>query len=336
MINNKSNKTLKVRYSQFDTESIKENLLVHYNLKGPVTCRFYDYGMNDIYIINAGDEIYYLRISLTGMHHQNDYEQEVQIINELYEQGISVAAPVCCKDGHYVRVVNAPEGIRYAVLFQEARNSPSNDNITSTFNLGVMVAKMHNIADSRNFTLTREPLDLHNLAVKPLEQLKPYLKNRKEDIDFLENAAKELHDYVKSNFKYEKPYFGFCHGDIHKGNVFFEGEKPTIFDFDCMGNGFRIYDICTYAWNESFDNKTYLESDEWLAFIRGYNTVRQLTELELSSISAFIALRELWLLGINSDVMDRNAGCCWFNDEYLNQQIDIFKFWYHRTFNKID
>lgn len=325
------NYTIKIRYSQFETDSIKDFLVDQYNLKEPVTCRFYDYGMNDIYIINAEDDVFYLRISLAGVHSERDYEQEIEVINTLYENGISVAAPVRCNDGGFLKRLNAPEGTRYAVLFQEAKNHPSDDTVSSTFQLGTMIAKMHTIADQKNFSITREPLDLDNLTEKPLKKLEVFLKNHQEDIEYLKNAARKLSDYIKVNFEYEKPYYGFCHGDIHKGNVFFEGEKPTIFDFDCMGYGFRIYDVCIYAWNESFDNKDYLESEDWKAFLKGYNSIRQLSDLELSSISVFIALRELWLLGINADVMNRNAGCCWFNDDYLKQQIDIFKFWYQRA-----
>lgn len=325
------NYTIKIRYSQFETDSIKDFLVDQYNLKEPVTCRFYDYGMNDIYIINAGDDVFYLRISLAGVHSERDYKQEIEIINTLYENGISVAAPLRCNNGGFLNRLNAPEGTRYAVLFQEAKNHPSDDTVSSTFQLGTMVAKMHTIADQKDFTLTREPLDLENLTTKPLKKLEAFLKKYQEDMEFLKIAASKLSDYIKVNFECEKPYYGYCHGDIHKGNVFFEGEKPTIFDFDCMGYGFRIYDVCTYAWNESFENKDYLESEDWKAFLKGYNSIRQLSDLEFSSISVFIALRELWLLGINADVMNRNAGCCWFNDEYLKQQIDIFKFWYQRS-----
>jgi hypothetical protein len=33
---------------------------------------------------------------------------------------------------------------------------------------------------------------------------------------------------------------------------YFTGDEPVIFDFDCMGYGWRAYDICVYAHNESF------------------------------------------------------------------------------------
>lgn len=323
--------SLKIRYSQFDSDSIKEFIVNQYDLKEPITCRFYDYGMNDIYIIHSRNDVYYLRISLANMHTEWDYEQEIHIINTLYENGIKVATPVRCKSGAYLNRLNAPEGTRYAVLFHEAKNQPSKDSVSRTFQLGTMVAKMHSIADEKDFTMTRESLDLEALTTKPLKKLEVFLKNHQEDLEFLKNAARKLSDFVQAKFKLEQPYYGFCHGDIHTGNVFFEGDKPTIFDFDCMGYGFRMYDICVYAWNESFDNKEYLESEEWKAFLKGYNSIRQLNDLELSSISVFIALRELWLLGINADVMNRNAGCCWFNDNYISQQIDLFKLWYERA-----
>lgn len=43
------------------------------------------------------------------------------------------------------------------------------------------------------------------------------------------------------NLQAENPYYCFCHGDIHRGNVFFCDTTPRIFDFDCMGKGYRMY-----------------------------------------------------------------------------------------------
>jgi Ser/Thr protein kinase RdoA (MazF antagonist) len=30
---------------------------------------------------------------------------------------------------------------------------------------------------------------------------------------------------------------GFCHGDLSSSNIHFEGERATVFDFDCCGWG---------------------------------------------------------------------------------------------------
>ena len=58
----------KIRYSQFDAEDIRKELLERYGMEMPVECRLFDYGMNDIYRIKTKKETYFLRISLAGLH----------------------------------------------------------------------------------------------------------------------------------------------------------------------------------------------------------------------------------------------------------------------------
>lgn len=329
-----SDKYFSVRYSQFNPNALSEELMNRYELEQPVSCRFFSGGINDIYIVKAGEECYYLRISQTGIHNQCDYEEEIFIINTLNENGIDAAAPVRGRDGSFLWKIDAPEGKRYAVLFTEAKNIPSKDDIKKGYNLGRMVAQMHTVADEKNFTVSRAPIDLVQLAKKPLDLIQPYLTHRSEDYEFLKNGAENLSRYIEKNLSLEKPYFGYCHGDVHSGNVFFEDDKPKLFDFDCMGYGWRAYDICVYAWNETFGNEKYIESEVWKSFLEGYNSIRKLTEAEQASINVFAALRELWLMGLHADVMERNAECSWYNDGYFNYHIGIFKLWYERAYPK--
>lgn len=98
-----------------------------------------------------------------------------------------------------------------------------------------------------------------------------------------------------------------------------------------MGYGWRAYDICVYAWNETLDDEKYIEKEPWNSFLDGYSSIRKLSEIELSSIPVFAALRELWLLGLHTDVIKRNAGCSWYNDSYFDRGISIFKLWYERA-----
>jgi len=192
-------------------------------------------------------------------------------------------------------------------------------------NLGTALAKIHMIADKESFKASREPIDLVQLSIKPLGLIKQYLVHRIDDYTFLCDAAEVLSNYVLENFNNEKPYFGFCHGDIHSGNVFFQDNEPKIFDFDCMGYGWRAYEICVFLWNEMRKDEKYIEGDAWKGFLRGYNSVRQLIDIELASIFDFSALRQLWMMGIHADVMERNAGCCWYNDEYFDSEISTLR-----------
>ncbi|MDF2538444.1 MAG: aminoglycoside phosphotransferase [Herbinix sp.] len=325
-----------VRYSQLKPEALKNELIKRYELEEPLSCRYFDDGLNAIYKVNAGEKVYYLRISLTGVHEKCDYEEEIFIINTLYKNSLRVAAPVIDKDGSYVWEIPAPEGKRYVVLFEEAKNVPSEDHIKKSYNLGQMLAKLHTISDEHNFKVSRTPIDLIQLAEKPLKLIHPYLVHRPDDYEYLRSSAEKLCGHISNNLNRNKPVYGYCHGDIHSGNVFFEGNNPTIFDFDCMGYGWRIYDISIFVWNETASDEKYIEKEPWKSFLEGYNSVRKLSDIELSSLPAFAALRELWLMGLHADVMELNAGCCWYNDDYFDYRMGLFKLWYHRFINELD
>lgn len=98
---------------------------------------------------------------------------------------------------------------------------------------------------------------------KPLSNIRPFLADREQDFSFLKESAEKLAGYIKGKLPETAPVYGFCHGDVHSGNVFFAGDKPTLFDFDCMGYGWRAYDICVYAWNETFLDENYIEGSVW-------------------------------------------------------------------------
>jgi len=323
----------KVRYSQADTASLELELIKKYKFKEPVNCRLFKNGLNDVYIITTGQGIYYLRISLAGMYSKIDYEEEVMIMIALNENGVNTAAPVKCAAGGYVWHINAPEGTRYAVLFTEVKNAPAADNLKRNFNFGQAIAKMHVIADEKNFKVSRAPIDFAQLTQQPLKRLQPYLESRRPaDYRFLGDAAQKLRGFIEERLTTEKPYYGFCHGDIQLGNVFFcDADIPTFFDFDCMGYGWRAHDLCVHVWNMD-DNGAYLQTDEGKKLLEGYNSVLRLSQNELECINAFGALRALWVMGIHMDLTERNTCCMSFNDNYFDWLTGNFKTWYNKIF----
>ena len=48
------------------------------------------------------------------------------------------------------------------------------------------------------------------------------------------------------------------------------------------------------------------------------------------AIPAFAALRELWMIGLHAEVMEKNAGCCWYQDDYFDYQLKVFRQWLNR------
>ncbi|WP_438433267.1 phosphotransferase enzyme family protein [Gorillibacterium sp. sgz500922] len=322
---------IQVRHSQLHPDALKKELADRYALGAPMQCRLFDSGINDIYVVNAEGARFFCRVSLTGRVTRKDVEEEVAVLRLLADKGIRVAKPIACQDSAFVWEVQAPEGPRAVVLFEEAPSAPSADKGKQACRLGSDLARLHAIADEQNPAVSRPAIDLHQLIEEPLRKMKPHFEHRSEEYQALREAAEQLGQAIERKLGYEKPVYGFCHGDIHGGNVHFSGEEPTLFDFDCMGYGWRAYDICVFAWNETFGEEGYVESEPWKAFLEGYQSVRPLSEREIQAIPAFAALRDLWLAGLHADVLERNAGCSWYNDGYLDNRLRYFKLWQERA-----
>lgn len=322
-----------VRYSQPSPSALKSELLKRYPFDVIADCTLFKSGLNDVYQVRSGDEIYYLRISPANKYVLKDIEEEADIINLLVENGVNAAPPVCCNDGKFVWEINAPEGKRFLILFKEAKSSPSGDETKMQFNLGQMLAKIHTITDRNDISVNRKGFEPVNLTTRPLELVKPYINE--EDFDFLASASQKCIEFVEESVPVKEPYYGFCHGDIQPNNYRFIGEKPELFDFDCMGTGWRVSDIAVLLWNMSMGNEKYNESSLWQSFLDGYNSVRILTESELKCLPAFCALRMIWFMGIHMDLKERFTGSFGYNKDFFGFCINNFKSWYSKAFPEL-
>jgi Putative homoserine kinase type II (protein kinase fold) len=318
-----------IRYSQFSDAYIGKIISENYDIANISSNRFFRLGMNDIYLISAGDKKYFFRISLADVYKQEDYEQEAAAINVFHAHGIGVACPVICQNGGYVLSLTAPEGKRYAILFEEAINNPGSDHIANLYNLGRTAAELHMVSDDCIAAPTRPPIDLVQLIDKPLAFLSEHTPVRPEDYTFIKESEESIAKFINSTLSKQAPFYGFCHGDLHLSNVFLNGDKPTLFDFDCMGSGWRVHDIAVFLFNQSFSDNNYRDGDGWKSFLNGYNSIRPLVEAEIKAIPAFCALRSIWVVGVHTDLSHRNIGCQMFSEGYFNFFINNFKFWYN-------
>lgn len=315
---------MKACYTQFNPEVVGAYIKEVYGFKNSIECRLFSSGMNDVYWVKIGGKVFYYRISTSFDNRKQDYEEEIEAILLFARHDIGIVKPVIMTNQRYVSEFITPEGTCYGILFEELKDNPATGN-EKFKRLGENLARIHQVSDEFLIALSRNELDFTALRDEPLNKLEPYLKDifdKESDYDYLCSTSQRLVEFVQSRIKMERPYYGFCHGDLHVGNVRFNDNQPMIFDFDCMGYGFRAYDICVYAWNELYAQHKYLQSNEWKSFLAGYEQIRKLTDAEKDCIIAFIALRQLWLMGLHAD---RNACCQWFNANYLEEQIELFK-----------
>ncbi|MBE5960527.1 MAG: hypothetical protein E7256_03940 [Lachnospiraceae bacterium] len=304
-------------------KSLLEQVNSRYRLQG-LECKLWSMGLNDVYQIQTSEEQYYLRVSHANRFSRKDYEEEITIILELQKRNINVCKPVKQKDDTYLWEITALEGKRYAVLFEKVKQDASRN----LYEMGKIVAKIHEASDAACLKVSREPIEYNQLIQHPLQAV---CESRQLEIEWIEDIKSksiEMWKCITETIPKETPYYGYCHGDVHSGNLYFYKDRPQIFDFDCMGDAYRAYELAVYLWDESSINEQFINSDQWKEYISGYEAVRRLTKEERDSLPAFAALRQVWFMGLMVDTTKINNGWEGINRYFLEKQVRRFQFFY--------
>jgi Ser/Thr protein kinase RdoA (MazF antagonist) len=319
-----------VRSSVLSPEALAELVLPGYALPKPRYCRLISRSMNDTYKVTAGTETFFLRVSGYGWRAGNAVAAELAAITALDARGVAVAPVVAREDGAMLVSLPAPEGERFAALFAEAPGEPVRE-ITSrqARAYGRLAAAMHAASDATPAHYHRFHLDERHLLDEPLESIHAALVDidAGDDLVFLEEMAERVRRRLMA-LPRTPPEYGLCHGDLHPANVCFDAAgQPTLFDFDCMGYGWRAYDLTVFLWNAFGERrpKRWRES-RWRAFLRGYGEARPLPEELDEVLPLFLVARQIWLMGM--DAADRSGWPPqWLTTEWLRDAIRPVRTW---------
>ncbi len=289
--------------------------------------------MSDVYRVDTLDTAYILKIYLHNRHSMRAIEAEVDFLNDLLDHDIPVAAPVANNDAVYLNELDAPEGIRCAVLFDAIQgDEPQEVNLEHSRGFGRLAGRIHKHADSSAKKYDRWHLDEKYLVEEPLTHIRPYLENRRRDWQYLRALGSELVVQLHRLVSKESPEYGLCHGDLHAGNARFDKDgRLTLFDFDSFGYGWRAIDIgayhVSYNWLD-LSEKTRREKDRfWQAFVDGYDTERPLSRNELAAAQLCLPLRHLELMGLTIQYWSPQVGTGWINDDYFDRHLSWFREW---------
>ncbi len=286
-----------VTHSLISVASIKQ-LLNRYAIGEITSCHFLTRGLNDTYVITTRSDKYTFRVYRHGWRNQSDILFELEAINHLRRSEFPVSYPIRTHDGKWMNEIEAPEGLRYGVLFTFSRGERPNINPENCRFIGQALADLHLKSDGFFSPHKRSfDLDLGHLLLEPTTAIQRHL-------DFTANI------YIPSELEW-----GFCHGDFHNFNMHIDGSELEIFDFDCCGFGFRAYDVAVFWWNLK-NNYAFQEEACWDQFLNGYLSKRNLPDVK--SLPLFISVRRIWLLGTmleNQDVW----GTQWINPANLNR-----------------
>ncbi|HWI60461.1 MAG TPA: phosphotransferase [Symbiobacteriaceae bacterium] len=320
-----------VQDSVLSAQAIADRLLPLYGLTSPYACRFFRKGICDTYQIQTGAGAYYLKVYRAGRRAFCDVSEEVRLLGHLLAHGVPVVRPAARLDGGYVHEFTAPEGARCAVLFHAvAGEEERTDQHRRAF--GAVVARMHAAADLLTPAYDRQPLDMGALVEENMVHIGRLMAHRPKDLGLLREIADAAASRIAALLPCTPPEFGICHGDLHGGDVRYDGDGlPTLLDFDSSGCGWRAVDIGVYLCHRWMDTTPEAETERQrrLAhFLDGYQTVRSLSENELAVVQATPAIRHIFLMGHVLRHTTVDQGWNWANDDFIDWHMKWFRHWH--------
>jgi len=301
-------------------EFIKEK----YKLNENFTCRLIRTGMNHTYFISDNETKYVLRIYSHNWRSKSEILAEINLLNLLKNNDISVSFPILDKNGNVIQQINAPEGIRQAVLFSFAEGGKVRFMDKETcFSIGSLMAKIHNqTVDKKN---ERINYNLETLLKLPYEYSKTFFSEKLDEMKFIKEQSEVIGKSFKEN--YENISNGIVHLDIWYDNMSVTDKNEiTLFDFDFCGNGSLILDVayfCMQLFHIETDKAEYeLKLKE---FLNGYNSIRKLSDLELKLIPN--AGSSIWIFYLGIQVKRFDWSNVFLSENYLKMYIGKMKMW---------
>lgn len=267
-------------------------------------CKLLRRGFNDSYLIGIGAEWYIFRVYLNQKYYiesSDAFKFELELLDHLSSMDIPVAAAKKRDNGELLGWTATTLGDRAFALFSYAAGDVlTMKSVTPEHCLlvGKTVAELHIAANSFHSKYSRYHLDRKYLIDEPLKIIaKQYNKSQRT---ISEQEIEELKEMVSSMQPIEElaetinsldvsgDEFGIIHSDLHPGNIHFNGDRLTIFDFDHCAYGWRAYELAITEFMPDLQKTSLLE---------GYESVRPLTEGERACIPVFAKLRRLWDIG---------------------------------------
>ncbi|WP_066289769.1 phosphotransferase enzyme family protein [Bacillus sp. FJAT-29937] len=285
---------------------------------------------NFVYEVYKEGKPYILRITHSSHRELENLYAEIEWVNYLYKQGISVSTAFESINGKFVEFISAvDQSVFYGSLFSKASGEqvkafPVNNDLFSAW--GKQIGKIH--AATKKYESS------------PLIKQRPHwyedeLLNVEKYFPETETVARqnaiELVEKIKS-LPIDKDNYGLIHSDIHAGNIFYDGRSIHVFDFDDCCYHWLVSDIAIplyYSCLSSFTANEINKREEFGrlfmdAFLAGYKKENNLPNGWEEQLPLFLMLRDITLYSVfNKKIApeDRNERVIRLMDEIKTRII---------------
>jgi len=284
---------------------------------------------NFIYEYKINDKYYILRITHSSHRTENTVLGEIEFVNYLYKNGLSVSKPVfsvnkklieiIILEDYYFIITSFEKALGKKLKYPEAMN---NDCLSEL--CGEITGLMHKL--SSEYNPLNEIIKRHtwkdNYYIKNFEKYIP--KDQKKVYDSFRILIEEIEKLKIENY-------GLIHGDINIGNFLIDENKITLFDFDeCQYSWFvediaiQLFYIIYVVLDDSIPERNE-QSEKFLNFfLKGYKKYFKINDYEIEKIPLFLKLREIIVyVGLHRS-MD------------FNNMHDFFKSYIKQSRNRIE
>jgi Ser/Thr protein kinase RdoA (MazF antagonist) len=266
---------------------------------------------NTTFRIEAAEGTFCLRICRAGYQSDANVQSELAFLAALSGAGFDVPQP------YEARIVKAsapevPEP-RNCVLLRWQDGEFAREGFTpeQARGTGRIMAEMHEFA-AKWFPpagFTRQ--ELHAKIREPFLLEEPVAFASESDRQLLVNVLRSSRRMLERLGR-DPTYFGLIHGDLHRGNVLFDGAKVRVIDFDDLGWGYWVADLAAALAYEvgkaGFDEVR-------AAMLMGYQEVRPLPPQTDELLNDFLKMRFLtvaeWILQRMDNPQIRATGARW-------------------------
>jgi Ser/Thr protein kinase RdoA (MazF antagonist) len=319
-------KTL-VSESTLSADYLRQFLHETYKLDETTTsCKLFRTGINHLYFVNTGNSKFVFRVYTMNWRTKLEILEEVRLLNHLKQNHVPVAYPIPDHYQNFIQELNAPEGLRFGVLFSFAKGEKRRDFTEQTsFNIGRAMAKMHKVTD--HFHLQRVIYSAQTLLTDSFNISQSFFGSSSDEMIFIDKTTQYLiNEYKKVNSNEIRS--GVIHLDIWFDNMHISSEdEVTIFDFDFCGNGWLCHDIAYFIlqlYNTRQSDETY--ENKVKSFTRGYESILKISDEEKRIIPMIAVSIWFFYLGVQCDRFD-NWSNIFLGDEHLKRFTLAIKKW---------
>ena len=311
-----------VTNSNLSAIHLADYLINNYPLGIAAQCRILKAGINDTYLVKSSAGKFVFRVYSYNWRTRIEISEELKLLERLHQAGISVSYPLKDNNENYIQELDAPEGLRFGVLFSyaEGEKLPACSNEVH-YNAGVLMAELHKVVINHN--LARVTYTLKVLLDDSLNEIAQFLPEDSEEMIFLRTTR----DYLTKEFegfKTDELRRGILHNDIWFDNLNVgKDNKITLFDFDFCGNGWLCQDIAYYVMMIHYMDKDEVScKGKTNSFLKGYESITPIGAEERRILPALGVALSYFYLGTQCERYD-NWSNVFLNDAHLKRYVNL-------------